>query len=100
MSEALVPAPTAGRVATERHGSSARMQAMRTVVGVDTAKRVFQLHWVDPATGEMVDLRLSRAQFLEHFANRRACVVGIEACSDSPRWARRLGELGHEDPAA
>ena len=34
------------------------MKASRTVVGVDTAKRVFQLHWVDVETGEVVDLRL------------------------------------------
>ena len=72
------------------------MQAIRTVVGVDTAKRVFQLHWVDPATGEMVDQRLSRAKFLEHFANRAACVVGMEACGGSQHWARRLRELGHQ----
>ena len=55
------------------------MQANRTVVGVDTAKRVFRLHWVELETGEMVDLRLSRATFLEHFANRAACLVGMEA---------------------
>ena len=72
------------------------MQAIRTVVGVDTAKRVFQLHWVDPATGEMVDQRVSRAKFLEHFANRAACVVGMEACGGSQHWARRLRELGHQ----
>ena len=72
------------------------MKVTRTVVGVDTAKRVFQLHWVDPETGEMVDRRLSRAKFLEHFANRAACVVGMEACGGSQHWARRLRELGHE----
>ena len=78
-----------------RQTGGSRMQAIRTVVDVDTAKRVFQLHWVDPATGEMVDLRLSRAKFLEHFANRAACVIGMEACSCSQHWARRLRELGH-----
>ena len=72
------------------------MKATRTVVGVDTAKRVFQLHWVDLETGEMVDRRLSRAKFLEHFSNRAACVVGMEACGGSQHWARRLRELGHE----
>ena len=72
------------------------MKASRTVVGVDTAKRVFQLHWVELETGEMVDLRLSRAKFLEHFANRSACVVGMEACGGAQHWARRLRELGHE----
>ena len=72
------------------------MKAIRTVVGVDTAKRVFQLHWVELETGELVDLRLSRAKFLEHFVNRAACVVGMEACGGSQHWARRLQELGHE----
>ena len=72
------------------------MKASKTVVGMDTAKRVFQLHWVELETGEMVDLRLSRAKLLEHFANRAACVVGMEACGGSQHWARRLRELGHE----
>ena len=41
-----------------------------TVVGVDVAKRVLQLHWVDPESGEIVRLQLKRGKFLEHFANR------------------------------
>ena len=46
------------------------MESSRTVVGADIAKRVFQLHWVEPATGELMNLRLTRAKFVEHFANR------------------------------
>ena len=72
------------------------MKNSRTVVGVDTAKRVFQLHWVDLETGEMVDRRLSRGKFLDHFANRAPCLVGLEACGGSQHWARRLQALGHE----
>ena len=72
------------------------MQSNRTVVGVDTAKRVFQLHWVDMETGEMVDVKLTRAKFLEHFANRSPCVVAMEACGGTQHWARRLREFGHE----
>ena len=72
------------------------MKTNRTVVGVDTAKRVFQLHWVDMETGEIMDLRLTRAKFLEHFANRVPCLVAMEACGGSQHWARRLRELGHE----
>ena len=68
----------------------------RTVVGVDTAKRVFQLHWVDVETGEVVDLRLTRAKFMEHFANRAPCLVGMEACGGAQHWAHRLLELGHD----
>jgi len=72
------------------------MKISRTVVGVDTAKRVFQLHWVDVETGEIVDLKLTRAKLLEHFANRAPCVVAMEACGGTQHWARRLRELGHD----
>ena len=72
------------------------METSGTVVGVDTAKRVFQLHWVDMETGEIADLKLTRAKFLEHFADRAPCVVAMEACGGSQHWARRLRELGHE----
>jgi transposase len=66
-----------------------------TVVG-DIAKQVFQLHWIDPDTGEVIDRQLKRSAFLEHFANRQRCLIGMEACGGSQHWARRLTELGHE----
>ena len=66
------------------------MKTNRTVVGVDTAKRVFQLHWIDMETGEIVDLKLTRAKFLEHFANRAPCLVAMEACGGTQHWARRI----------
>ena len=58
------------------------------VVGVDIAKRVCQLHWVEPETGEIVALQLKRGKFLEHFANRASCIIGMEACGGSQHWAR------------
>src|SRR5260370_10119491 len=68
----------------------------RIVVGVDIAKRVFQLHWVEPATGEIVALQLKREKFLEHFVNRSSCLIGMEACGGSQHWARSLRKLGQE----
>lgn len=68
----------------------------RTVVGIDIAKRVFQLHWVELESGEIVSVQLKREKFLEHFANRRPCLIGMEACGGSQHWARELRELGHE----
>ena len=72
------------------------MESSSTVVGADIAKRVFQLHWVEPATGEIMNLRLTRAKFVEHFANRAPSLVGMEACGGAQHWARRLLTLGHE----
>lgn len=68
----------------------------KTVVGVDTAKQVFQLHWVDAETGEMFSKQLKRSKFLEHFANKAPCLIGMEACGGSQHWARRLQDMGHE----
>lgn len=68
----------------------------KTMVGVDTAKDVFQLHWVDVETGEVCSKQLKRVKFLEHFANRSPCIVGMEACGGSHHWARRLTSMGHE----
>lgn len=66
------------------------------VVGVDIAKRVFQLHWIDAETGEIMNVQLKREKFLEHFVNRAQCLIGMEACGGAQHWARKLIELGHE----
>ncbi|MGC9235359.1 MAG: IS110 family transposase, partial [Thiomonas sp.] len=65
------------------------------VVGLDIAKLVFQMHTVDMATGEIVNVQIKRAKVLEHFANRAPCLVGIEACGGAHHWARELSALGH-----
>jgi len=65
-------------------------------VGVDIAKSVFQLHWVDAETGEIVSRQIKRAVFLEHFANMAPCLIGMEACGGAQHWARRLMEMGHQ----
>src|SRR5260370_27533662 len=66
-----------------------------TIVGVDIAKSVMQIHWVDPETGEVVNRPLKRAAFLEYFANRSPCLIGMESCGGSQHWARRLIEMSH-----
>jgi transposase len=38
--------------------------------GLDIAKRVFQLHSLDPDTGEIQRLKLRRAEMVPFFANR------------------------------
>lgn len=67
-----------------------------TPVGVDIAKQVFQIHWVDPQTGEVISRQIRRAAFLAHFANRAPCLIGMEACGGAQHWARSLGQMGHQ----
>ena len=67
-----------------------------TPVGIDIAKSVFQLHYVDAETGEIVNRPIKRARFLEHFANRAPCLIGMEACVGAQHWARELIKMGHQ----
>jgi len=63
---------------------------------MDIAKRVFQLHSVDPTTGEIERIKLRRDEVLPFFAQRSASLVAIEACGSAHWWARELRRLGHE----
>ena len=49
------------------------------VVRVDLGRRVFQLHWVEGETREIVSLQLKRSQLLAQFANRRRCPIAMES---------------------
>jgi len=67
-----------------------------TTIGLDLAKRVFQVHGVN-GTGEVVVRKtLRRAQVLRFFEQLDPCLVGIEACGTSHHWAREIRRLGHE----
>ena len=81
------------------------MKTSRTVVGVDTAKRVFQLHWVDMETGEIVDLKLtagevpgalrqSRAVPGRDGGVRRHAALGAAAAGARSRSQTAAGEDG------
>lgn len=67
-----------------------------SVIGMDIAKHVFQLHGVNSETGEVERLKLRRQEVLEHFARRSPTLVAIEACGSAHWWGRKLAELGHE----
>jgi len=85
-----------GRGDLHRQTVGAEMNVSKTVVGIDIAKRVFQLHWVEEATGEIVSLQLKRDDFLGHFADWQQCLIGMECCDGSHHWARKLIAMGHE----
>ncbi len=77
-------------------GKSIRNIAAVTRVGLDLAKKVFQVHAVD-AKGEVVVARkLTRGRLVAFFAELPPCVVAMEACSSAHHWGRQLLALGHE----
>jgi transposase len=68
----------------------------RTTYGLDIAKNVMQLHWVDGETGEIGRKKLARARLGEFFAQLQPARVVMEACGSAHHWARVLGSLGHQ----
>jgi transposase len=61
-----------------------------TIICLDLAKHVFQVHAVD-AEGRVVPRKsMRRAQLLPFFAKLPRCLIGIEACGTSYHWAREL----------
>jgi transposase len=66
-----------------------------TIVGLDLAKRVFQVHGATADGGIAIRKKLSRGQVLTFFADLPPCVVAMEACATAHYWAREIGALGH-----
>jgi len=68
----------------------------RTTYGLDIAKNVMQLHWVEAETGEIGRKKLARAKLAAYFAQLQPVRIVMEACGSAHHWARVLGSLGHQ----
>lgn len=66
-----------------------------STIGLDLAKRVFQVHGVDAAGAVVVRRSLRRSQMVSYFGRVAPCVIGMEACATAHHWGRVLSELGH-----
>ncbi len=67
-----------------------------TTFGLDIAKNVMQVHWVDRETAEVGRRMLKRSQLAPFFARQRPARVVLEACGSAHYWGRTLSKLGHE----
>lgn len=67
-----------------------------SMIGLDLAKTVFQIHGVDASGRVVLRKRLGRGSVERFFAALPPTVVGMEACGGAHFWARRLQGLGHE----
>ena len=76
-------------------GKSIKNLSSVTVVGLDIAKHVFQVHAIADGGVVVVAKAIRRGQVLNFFALLPHCLVGIEACSSAHHWARALTKLGH-----
>jgi transposase len=67
-----------------------------TTIGLDIAKKVFQVHGIDSAGVVVVRKKLRRSELLAFFTRLSPCLIGIEACATAHHWARQLTTLGHQ----
>ena len=67
-----------------------------TVIGLDLAKSVFQVHGIDAEGAIGCRRKLPRLRVLAYFAKLEPCLVGMEACATAHHWAREITALGHE----
>ena len=67
-----------------------------SVLGIDLAKRVFQLHGVDESGQIVIRRKVTRAKLRETIAQIEPCLIAMEACSSAHYWAREFEQFGHE----
>ena len=67
-----------------------------SVLGIDLAKKVFQLHGVDATGVAVFKKKLNRKEFVKFMANLKVCIVAMEACGSSNFWAREFRKYGHQ----
>jgi transposase len=80
----------------KRHRSGEDGEMKDTMIGVDLAKRVFQLHGASMTGQVKFRKKLTREQFRRFMSDHPTCVVVFEACGSASYWAREMERLGHE----
>jgi transposase len=66
------------------------------IIGVDLAKRIFQLHGATGSGEILFRKRLTPDQFLDFMSRQSPSSVVFEGCSNSSYWAREMQAFGHE----
>ena len=64
-----------------------------TIIGIDLAKRVFQLHGAGSDGSVIFCKKLSRGRLLPFLASQPPCVVAMEACATAHDWGREIEAL-------
>ena len=66
------------------------------IIGVDLAKRVFQVHGATRYGNVVFRKKLSREQFRAFMSRQPGSLVVFEACGSANYWAREMESFGHE----
>ena len=67
-----------------------------SIIGIDLAKRSFQVHGARADGSVAYRRKLSRGRLLSFLASQPKCTVAMEACAGAHHWGREILPLGHE----
>ena len=67
-----------------------------TIIGIDLAKRSFQVHGARADGSVAYRRKLSRGKLLGFLASQPPCTVTMEACASAHYWGRETLALGHD----
>lgn len=67
-----------------------------TILGIDIAKNVFQLHGIDEKGNAVLKKRLTRVKLVEFVLKLQPCIIVMEACGGANYWCRKFKSMGHE----
>ena len=60
------------------------------IIGIDLAKRSFQVHGARPDGSVAYRRKLSRGKLLGFIASQPPCTVAMEACGSAHYWGRQI----------
>jgi transposase len=78
------------------HQEEGASMAQAAIIGIDLAKRTFQLHGAAADGAVLFRKKLTRDQVLAFFAGQAPAVVAMEACASAHHWGREIAALGHK----
>ena len=64
-----------------------------SIIGIDIAKRRFQLHGATASGEPVLRRKLSRSKMFEFFDSQPACLVVMEACGGAHYWGREIQQI-------
>ena len=67
-----------------------------SIIGIDLAKRSFQVHGARADGSVAYRRKLSRGKLKSFLATQPPCAVAMEACASAHYWGREIAALGHE----
>ena len=66
-----------------------------SIIGIDLAKNLFQLHGAHQDGSVAFRKRVTRGKLLYFLGKQSPCLVAMEACGGAHHWARQIRQLGH-----